>query len=50
MGISDKLKEAQVSRRTFLGGMAAVGAAFAVAGCTKDGADDVIINGGGEFS
>lgn len=47
MGISDKLKEAQVSRRTFLGGMAAVGAAFAVAGCTKDGADDVIINGGG---
>lgn len=50
MGLSDGLQKTQVSRRTFLGGMAAVGAAFAVVGCTKDGADDIISTGGGSGS
>lgn len=50
MGLSDRLQKTQVSRRTFLGGMAAVGAAFAVVGCTKDGANDIISTGGGSGS
>ncbi len=47
MGLSEKLQKADVSRRSFLKGMAALGAAGAVAGCSKDDGGDIIYGGGG---
>lgn len=46
MGLSEKLQKADVTRRSFLKGMAALGAAGAVAGCSKDDNADVIYSGG----
>ena len=37
MGISDKLSESNVSRRSFLKGMTAIGATAAIYGCGGDG-------------
>ena len=43
------LEESSVSRRSFLKGLAAMGALGAVAGCSKDNGGEVIYGGGGEF-
>lgn len=49
MGLSEKLKKANVSRRSVLKGMAALGAAGSLVGCSK-GDDGDIIYGGGRTS
>lgn len=41
------LEESSVSRRSFLKGLAAMGALGAVAGCSKDNGGEVIYGGGG---
>ena len=42
------LEESSVSRRSFLKGLAAMGAIGAVAGCSKDSGSEIVY-GGGEF-
>ena len=41
------LEENSVSRRSFLKGLAAMGALGAVAGCSKDNGGEIIYGGGG---
>lgn len=44
------LEESSVSRRSFLKGLAAMGALGAVAGCSKDNGGEVIYGGGGNLN
>ena len=43
------LEESSISRRSFLKGLAAMGALGAVAGCSKDSGGEVIYGGGGDL-
>lgn len=49
MGFLSSLEKCGLSRRTFLSGMAVLGAAGAVTGCGSSGGEDVYIGGGGSL-